>query len=68
VSDESGKARAPIEARRLPSSRLLVVEERIREAEAEGVPGARGVDRTLPALRILIYAEVTRSPRPSPGR
>jgi hypothetical protein len=42
-----------------PAHALLVVEERIRESEEEGVRLPEGVDRTLLALRILVCAEVT---------
>jgi hypothetical protein len=43
-----------------PPHALLIVEERIREAEEEGVRMPEGVDRTELAQRVLIAVELTR--------
>jgi hypothetical protein len=44
-----------------PAHALLILEERLREQEAEGVKIPEGMERDELALRILIAAELTRS-------
>jgi hypothetical protein len=42
-----------------PAHALLIVGERLRKQEAEGVKMPDGIDRTELALRILVFAEIT---------
>jgi hypothetical protein len=52
-----------------PTHALLVVEERLREQESEGVRLPPGMNRTELALRVLAVAALTSRPRSplSPG-
>jgi hypothetical protein len=43
-----------------PAHALLILEERLREQEAEGVQMPGGVERDQRALRILIAAELAK--------
>jgi hypothetical protein len=45
-----------------PAHALLIVEERLREQEAEGVEMPVGIERDELALRILIAAEISGRP------
>jgi hypothetical protein len=46
-----------------PEHALLIVEERLREQEAEGVRMPEGMERDELAIRILIAAELARPDR-----
>jgi hypothetical protein len=49
-----------------PAHALLILEERLREQEAEGVKMPEGMQRDELALRILIAAEPVRLAPPTP--
>lgn len=50
-----------------PAHSLLIVEERLREQEAEGRQDARGKALDELALRVLIAAELAHLPDSAPG-
>jgi hypothetical protein len=58
-----GKLAESSEAIVFPEHALLIVEERLREQEAEGVRMPEGMPLKELALRILIAAETGRVPR-----